>query len=122
MTEMSFQVLAGELRVFWTHAWPGIALAAYTLALVALTRFWARYAQQRRIVEYLPQVVRDEIAERERRIAELEAVLGEERRAREAAVACLRAVGHRAAATQALVADHLPATRLRLVERKEAEG
>ena len=122
MGEMSYQVLAGELRLFWAQAWPGLALAVYTLALVSLTRFWARYAQQKRIVEYLPQVVRDEIAERERRIAALEAQLGEERRAREAAVTCLRAVGNRAAQTQALVAEHLPATRLRLAEPKEARG
>ena len=120
MLDMSYEVLAGELRQWWAVAWPGLVLAVYTLALVFLTRFWARAAQQRRIVEYLPQVVRDEITARERRIAELEVALAAEREARERAVAVLRAVGARAAQTQALVAEHVPT--LRLVEHKEARG
>lgn len=112
MTEMSYQVLAGELRVWWAAAWPGLVLAAYTLVLVAGVRFWSRYAQQRRILEYMPQIVRDEIASRERRIVALETELAAERDARERAVAVLRAVGARAAQTQALVAEHVPTLRL----------
>ena len=72
MADMSWQVLAGELRLFVAHLWPA-AVAFVALSVTWLAgRSWGRYTEQRRIRKHLPEIQQAELAKADKRIKDLE--------------------------------------------------
>jgi len=71
---MTLQILAEQIRLLFHAAWPGVVYGAVVVGTWALSRFVARYQQQRDILSHLPQVIRDEM---QRRDAELKSLRSE---------------------------------------------
>ena len=78
--EMSFQEFMLVFREFLYRALPGIILFLVILITWTISRFAAKYGEQKNILSRLPEIMRQEIMQRddlikelERRVTELEA-------------------------------------------------
>lgn len=105
MIDTSFQVVAEEVRTFTAAVWPVVVLAVYTGTVWTVARFAARVREQRRIQRYLPDIAREEIANRDARIAELETELAAVKARHDTFNAVLRGVAHRTRGVHDLVVD-----------------
>ena len=117
---LSLQIIVQEIRLFFHHIWPALVVSAYTIAVWTLSRFVAKYQEQKRIISFMPQIVQDEVGKRDARITQLEATLTQAEERYADAMVVLRTVGNRAEAMRDLVLQHTPVQRLRLISRKEA--
>jgi hypothetical protein len=69
------EAVVRALGRFFSEGWPGFALAGYTLGVWALSRFVAKYQEQRDIAKHLPEIVQKEVRDRDARIKALEGEL-----------------------------------------------